>query len=146
MEENRSFEQILENDYHVILEDNRRDESIKLAAEKYAKYWQSQNSTDMSDEAIKELAERIYWVIDEEVFDYDNYDRREYIKGIEDERKAFIKGYKAALQQQTNAAGVWIKEINKEEGKIILENKSGDTYTVKSKSDELNDFLFNLNK
>ena len=33
---NRTFEQILEEDYHVQLEDNRRDESMKLAAEKYA--------------------------------------------------------------------------------------------------------------
>jgi len=31
----RTYEQILEDDYHVILEDNRRDESIKLAAEEY---------------------------------------------------------------------------------------------------------------
>lgn len=39
---NRTFEQILEEDYHVQLEDNRRDESMKLAAEKYASQQQQQ--------------------------------------------------------------------------------------------------------
>lgn len=31
----RTFEEILESDYHVQLEDNRRDESMKLAAAKF---------------------------------------------------------------------------------------------------------------
>jgi CHAD domain-containing protein len=31
----KNFENILESDYHVQLEENRRDESIKLAADKY---------------------------------------------------------------------------------------------------------------
>lgn len=55
----RTFEQILE-DYHVQLEDNRRDESIKLTAEKYASQYAHQQPVQGYSEAeaiVKELAQ-----------------------------------------------------------------------------------------
>ena len=52
----RSFDEILENDYHVQLEDNRRDESIKLAAEKYASQSAGQGSEGVLVEYIYSFA------------------------------------------------------------------------------------------
>lgn len=49
----RTFTEILEADYHVTLEDNRRDESIGLAAEKYAQQFASQPPAMTA--AMKEL-------------------------------------------------------------------------------------------
>lgn len=55
----RTFEQILE-DYHVQLEDNRRDESIKLAAEKYAsQYAHQQPVQGYSREQVNEAMDKI---------------------------------------------------------------------------------------
>lgn len=54
--EYRTFEEILEGDYHVQLEDNRRDESIKLATEKYASQSCSQRE---ATELLKKLVKAV---------------------------------------------------------------------------------------
>ncbi len=57
----RTFEQILEQDYHITLEDNRRDESMSLAAEKYAQQFKANDNTkDLLSDIIsweKDLSE-----------------------------------------------------------------------------------------
>lgn len=52
----RSFEQILEEDYHIQLEDTRRDESIKLAANKFLIEGKEEDPTVKSDVEEKEGA------------------------------------------------------------------------------------------
>ena len=53
--ETRTFEEILEGDYHVTLEDNRRDESIKLAVDKFT----SQSPTGISSNKVADWVERL---------------------------------------------------------------------------------------
>ncbi len=56
MNREQTFEEILNKDYHVYLEDNRRDESVKLAAEKYAAQFE-QKPNPFAEQALINLEE-----------------------------------------------------------------------------------------
>ena len=55
----RTLDEILEEDYHVTLECNRRDESIKLAAEKYAQQYINKNNNNNKERTGEYLKEAL---------------------------------------------------------------------------------------
>ena len=72
----KNFENILESDYHVQLEENRRDESIKLAADKYLTESYRPVTRESLEEWLREFGEKVWDIseaynsnIDEEVPD-----------------------------------------------------------------------------
>jgi hypothetical protein len=56
----KNFEDILESDYHVQLEENRRDESIKLAADKYLTESYHPVTRESIEAFLREFGEKVW--------------------------------------------------------------------------------------
>jgi ABC-type transporter MlaC component len=79
----KNFENILESDYHVQLEENRRDESIKLAADKYLTESYRPVTRESIEAFLREFGEKVATKMQDSIIDNASYDSEEEIIEID---------------------------------------------------------------